>query len=373
MENNKIVRLVDKSRDEMPVLYEDEKVPYWIKGFIDTPVGRVRVMKTTLERRDRQGGYMARWGINRDNYTVSPGLYAVGNPDASSEVLVTANYKLTVDKLRAELSGMNLWIVVLDTKGINVWCAAGKGTFGTAELTARIRKIQLKKIVEHKRIILPQLGASGVSAHVVQKLSEFKVTYGPVRAKDIKEFLGSGMAVTEDMREVNFNFMDRLVLTPIELMHSLKYIPIICIVFFILNLIKPGGIDIGTVLYKTLFNSLPYFIALILGAVCLPIILPYLPFRAFALKGCVLGVLLSAFTLIFNGFFRYDAAFIVYTANSLLLTSVVSFLGLNFTGCTTYTSLSGVKLETQLTTIIAAAASLIGIILLIINTVLKYI
>jgi len=66
----------------------------------------------------------------RMSYAISPGLYAVGNPTKESDVFVSANYKLSFDVLRRELKGFNAWILVLDTKGINVWCAAGKGTFG---------------------------------------------------------------------------------------------------------------------------------------------------------------------------------------------------------------------------------------------------
>ena len=68
---------------------------------------------------------MVRWSIGRNNYKIEPGIYALGSPDKNSEVLVTANYKLSFDTLRKNLTGLNVWILVLDTKGINVWCAAG--------------------------------------------------------------------------------------------------------------------------------------------------------------------------------------------------------------------------------------------------------
>ena len=117
-------------------------------------------ISTDLNTKDFFGAVMVRWGINRDNYRVSPGLYAVGSPGSTSDVLVTANYKLTFDILRRNLSGLNGWILVLDTKGVNVWCAAGKGTFGTKELVNRIREVSLGKIVNHRRIIVPQLGSN---------------------------------------------------------------------------------------------------------------------------------------------------------------------------------------------------------------------
>ncbi len=86
------------------------------------------------------------------DYAIDPGLYALGDPDRESPVLVSANYKMSFDDLRSALPGRNLWILVLDTKGINVWCAAGKGTFGTEELVKRIEASHLKEIVSHRSI-----------------------------------------------------------------------------------------------------------------------------------------------------------------------------------------------------------------------------
>ncbi|RXM20875.1 acetyl-CoA synthase subunit gamma, partial [Citrobacter sp. AAK_AS5] len=86
------------------------------------------------------GRWRVRWNIKRMDYRVAPGLYAVGEPTADSPVLVTANYKLTFDGLRSELGGVDAWMLVLDTLGVNVWCAAGKGTFSTAELARRVRE-----------------------------------------------------------------------------------------------------------------------------------------------------------------------------------------------------------------------------------------
>src|SRR3990172_2220623 len=103
----------------------------WITGSIETSTGSVATISTELSRGDRLNAVKVRWGIGRMKYQVPPGLYAVGQPDRTSPVLVTANYKLTFDRLRSRLSEINAWILVLDTKGINVWCAAGKGTFGT--------------------------------------------------------------------------------------------------------------------------------------------------------------------------------------------------------------------------------------------------
>ena len=163
-------------------------------------------VSTSLSYKDTLGAWKARWDIGRMNYMVEPGLYAVGNPDNDSPTLVSANYKLTFDTLRKNLSDLDCWLLILDTKGINVWCAAGKGTFGTDELVNRIEAVGLSKIVTHRKLVLPQLGAPNVNAHEVARRTGFSVAYGPVRASDIKTFISSGYKATKDMRTINFTF-----------------------------------------------------------------------------------------------------------------------------------------------------------------------
>jgi len=150
---------------------------------IETAAGLVPRVGTKLTTADRWGAMRMRMGIGRMDYRVLPGLYAVGTPGAASPVLVTANYKLTFDILRAGLSGLDAWILVLDTHGVNVWCAAGKGTFSTEEVD-RVQEARLGELVRHRVLILPQLGAPGVAAHEVKRRCGFGVEYGPVRAQN---------------------------------------------------------------------------------------------------------------------------------------------------------------------------------------------
>jgi CO dehydrogenase/acetyl-CoA synthase gamma subunit (corrinoid Fe-S protein) len=96
--------------------------------------GGVSAISTSLSLKDILGAWKIRWGIGRDNCKVDPGLYAIGKPDSTSPVLVSANYKLTFDTVRKNLNAFDCWLLILDTKGVNVWCAAGKGTFSTDEL-----------------------------------------------------------------------------------------------------------------------------------------------------------------------------------------------------------------------------------------------
>ncbi len=131
----------------------------WVVASVATAVGNLPQVGTSLTLADRVGAWKARWGIGRMHYRVEPGLYAVGEPGGESPVLVSANYKLSFDRLRRELAGLNAWMLVIDTNGINVWCAAGKGTFGTDEIVRRVEACHLSDVVSHRTLIVPQLGA----------------------------------------------------------------------------------------------------------------------------------------------------------------------------------------------------------------------
>ena len=190
---------------------------HFVSGFLDTPAGKVPQIKPSLSTRDRMGSLAVRLSLGRDNYKVAPGLYAIGVPGPDSPVLVTANYKLSFDHLRRHLDGQNLWVLVLDTRGINVWCAAGKGTFGTAELVRRVQHTGLANVVHHRKLILPQLGATGVAGAEVKRGCGFEVIWGPILAADICAFMDAGFKATESMRRVTFTLKERLVLVPVEL------------------------------------------------------------------------------------------------------------------------------------------------------------
>ena len=126
-----------------------------------TPITQPKI-DSEWSQADYRGALKVRLSIGRNSYQVQPGLYKLGNPGQESEVIVTSNYKLTFDIVRKNLEGLNAWILILQTYGINVWCAAGKGTFGTEELINQINDTQLQSFVSHRRIIVPQLGAPGV-------------------------------------------------------------------------------------------------------------------------------------------------------------------------------------------------------------------
>lgn len=138
-------------------------IAHFVEKFISTDAGQIPVVSRKLNLKDRVSTLWARAGFTRNNYKIVPGLYAVGEPDQNSEILVTANFKLTFDILRTNLNELNVWILVLNTFGVNVWCLAGKGTFSTQELSRMVKLSGVEKVVKHRRLILPQLSATGVN------------------------------------------------------------------------------------------------------------------------------------------------------------------------------------------------------------------
>jgi len=299
----------------------------------------------------------------RMRYAVKPGLYAVGNPDNDSDVFVSANYKMSFDILRRALKGMNAWILVLDTKGINVWCAAGKGTFGTDELIKRIGASQLENTVSHRRIIAPQLGATGIAAHIVQQKTGFRISYGPVDARDISGYVEAGYKATEEMRRIKFTFWDRLALTPMELLPALKgYVLYVLLIFFIIGL-KPSGI----VFKDGLADGLPFIffglLSVIAGALVTPLLLPFVPFRSFAVKGWIAGLVFTFLGIKNISIALPTAAFYVFSLLFFPLAS--SYIALQFTGSTVFTGMTGVRKELRFALPIYMSGALISLVLLV--------
>jgi CO dehydrogenase/acetyl-CoA synthase delta subunit len=327
----------------------------YVTGWIPSAVGEIPQVGTRLSRRDSLGAWQMRWGIGRAHYTIAPGLYAVGQPDDNAPVLISANYKLSFDALRKELGKIDAWILVIDTKGINVWCAAGKGTFGTDEIVRRVKSCGLDKIVSHRQLIVPQLGAPGVAAHAVARQTGFKVVYGPVRASDLPAFLLSGLQATAEMRRVTFKTRERLILTPVELVMMNRVSGWVIVSLFLLGGIGPSIYSLSDMWYRGLIASAVYLAGLLTGAVLTPILLPWIPGAALAWKGVVAGL---ATAVLACGLFAGRLDLPGSLALLLALPAVASYCAMNFTGSTTYTSPSGVEKEMRLAIPLQALALL---------------
>ncbi len=346
--------------DDSPAL-PDLDQPFVI-GSVSTPAGGVPRVAADLTAADHLGTFKARWGVGRMHYTVQPGLYALGAPDENAPVLVAANYKMSFDRLRRELGGRNAWILVLDTRGINVWCAAGKGTFGTTELLKRIETTALARVVAHKTLIVPQLGAPGVAAHQVRKHSGFKVVYGPVRAEDLPQFLDNGLKATAAMRKKTFPLGERVVLIPVELVEACKYAVLIFLGFFILGGLSADGSFWSGAVRHGLLAAFGLSAAVLAGAVLTPLLLPWLPGKAFSFKGLWPGLAAAA---VLAGLYWPDssslAARLEISAWIVLIPATAAYLAMNFTGASTYTSPSGVKKEMRRALPLEIGGAVVGI------------
>jgi hypothetical protein len=336
----------------------------WIVATLETPVGTVPCVSTELSLSDHLGAWRVRWGIGRMRYKVDPGLYAVGTPTADSPVLVSANYKMSFDRLRSQLAGHNAWLLVLDTRGVNVWCAAGKGTFGTDEIVGRVRANRLEEVVSHRTLVVPQLGAPGVAAHQVKNRCGFRVAYGPVMATDIPAFLAANMQATSEMRRVRFSLPNRIAVIPVELVHSAKWAFLFAACSMLLAGLGRDGYSWGRVAEIGTWSALMLLATWLGSMVFVPILLPWLPGRAFSIKGLCLGlVMLPILVGCLAGLQSAKENWLVLTAWCLIIPTSASFLAMGFTGSTTYTSLSGVRHEARLALPVQLVCIVFGVVI----------
>jgi hypothetical protein len=185
------------------------------------------------------------------------------------------------------------------------------------------------------------------------------VEYGPVRAQDLPEYLKTHQA-TPEMRRVRFDLGDRLVLIPVELVHTLLPILIAAVVLFFLSGLR---------------SALAAVAAVLAGVALFPILLPFLPTREFSTKGFILGGIVALpFAATFWG--RADTAWWLRALGSLSyllpMSAVTAFLALNFTGATPLTSRTGVRREIFAYIPLMAGMFGVGILLTIAFAVMRF-
>jgi len=316
------------------------------------------VLESKWHLRDYLGAFRVRLGLRRNRYSMAPGLYRLGNPSEESPVFVTANYKLSVDHLRRGLNGLDSWILVLDTKGINVWCAAGKGTFGTEELINRVKAVALENAVTHRILILPQLGAPGMVPRKVTEGCGFKIQYGPVEAGDIPAFMANGQKATPEMRRKNFPLAERLAVSLTHFSQGLMSTVILALIFTVLDRLFRNSFNAGS-------NTVLALSALFTGSLLAGALLPVLPGRAFSLKGFFIGLIVYPAVFLSEGSEMVLPMVLYLLGKSLILHGLVVYQVLNLTGSSTYTSLSGVRKEMSVAVplLIAGAAAALALLI----------
>jgi NAD-dependent dihydropyrimidine dehydrogenase PreA subunit len=138
------------------------------------------------------------------------GLVRIGNPNRGSPVLLTCNFRLTVARVRRALRGVDAYLLVANSRGVNVWCAATGGLLTDHDVVSVLKTSGIEAAVDHRQLILPQLAATGIETRAVRERTGWRVVWGPVAAEDIPAFLGSGLEATSAMRSVCFRWPQRL-------------------------------------------------------------------------------------------------------------------------------------------------------------------
>jgi len=247
-------------------------------------------------------------------------------------------------RVEGALPGRNGWILFFDTKCINVWCVAGKGTFGTEELLRRIASSNLEKIVNHRTLILPQLAGPGVAGFEVTRRSGFRVIYGPVKALDLPSFLGSGFAATHSMRTKTFTAGERLVLIPVEVVGAPKIGLLVLIGVFLISFLLSGALV--EVAFRYSYNAaMALVFGILAGAAAAPLLLPWLPGRSFSVKGILPKIAGAIVFLVLQLYTQTGQKSIELYSWLFCIPAISSYLSMNFTGSSTFTSLAGVRRE----------------------------
>ncbi len=138
------------------------------------------------------------------------GIIRINHPDRDSPVFVTGNYALTVIRVKQALKTLNCFLLVANSKGINVWCGATGGHFTTHDVLSILKTSGIAEMVNHRKVILPQLAATGIEMKEIERESSWKIVWGPVYAKDIPKFIENEWTKTDNMRKVTFTFIQRI-------------------------------------------------------------------------------------------------------------------------------------------------------------------
>jgi NAD-dependent dihydropyrimidine dehydrogenase PreA subunit len=138
------------------------------------------------------------------------GIIRIGSPDRQSPVLLTGNYDLTVRRVLRALRGQACYLLVANSRGVNVWCSSCGGLFTHHDVVSALKTSGIADLVDDREVILPQLAAAGVEANEVEERSGWRVRWGPVDARDLPAFLRSPANTTPTTRQVAFGLASRL-------------------------------------------------------------------------------------------------------------------------------------------------------------------
>jgi ubiquinone/menaquinone biosynthesis C-methylase UbiE len=303
-----------------------------------------REAATTLRWRDYAANVACELSLYSTFFRVEPGLYRAGSPGPESPLFVTANFTLTFNLVRRALRGLDAYLLVIDTRGINVWCAAGGGKFSTREVALSHRAFRLAEVPHRRPAVLPQLAATGVATYKLREEFGVAAAYGPVYARDIRAYVAAGFRKAPAMRRVDWGLAKRLEVTWFFALMNGALVALPLAVFHRL--------------YSPLAVAAAAAISLAVGA-----LFPWLPTRLYAVKGLAAGALVAVPLLTYKWLSGAGAARLGAWAAFLAFAGIL--LGLEFSGNTSVSSPSQVKQEFK-PGLIALAALAVAFILLIV-------
>lgn len=274
-----------------------------------------------------------------DDVPIEPGLYQSGNPDEESPVIVTANYIYTYIKVMRALKGRDAWVLCVDSKGINVWCAARGNNFGNKQLIEAVETTGIASVTNKKTIIVPQLSAGGISSPLIKSEAPdfpFNILYGPVWAKYLPQFLDERPARKPDKMKfakftISHRFRAEITHTTFLLRKIFLWPSIALLLLFI------GLSFINTIWITELWIVGELWLWIIISNGIIAILFPITNFtRKFINKGIVFGFIT---VLLFGGIswlFQYSLLLILLS--SVFYFWLAFFSTMSFSGYTMDTS-----------------------------------
>ena len=164
-------------------------------------------------------------------YPTAPRLIRIGQPGRRSPVLVTTNYDLTVRRVCRALRGLDCYLLVAPAGGLDVWCAAAGGRFSVDSIISIFKTSGIARLVDHRRLMLPQLAASGIDVFELKRRTGWTGIFGPARAEDVPEYFRQRRK-TVVMTRVSYTLHERLEMAAAMWASlSLRYTLFPCLVF----------------------------------------------------------------------------------------------------------------------------------------------
>jgi NAD-dependent dihydropyrimidine dehydrogenase PreA subunit len=267
-------------------------------------------------------------------FPIEPSIIKVGTPDQNSPVLITANFNLTVERLLKNLRGIDCYVLIAPSNGINVWCGACGGDFTTDSVISIVKTSGINEIVSHRTLILPQLSAPGINPVIIKRELGWDAKFGPVYAKDIKGYIENQFEKTDEQKRITFPLKKRIEMANI-------YFFIVLLLFSIPYWIAAIFLPILNLLLY--LETLIISITIIYGSL---IVLPSIPSNSGKIKVLLFGVIILFLVIFFHIIFYINLFDLIWDIVIVILVTLI--MGEDFHGLTpTYKSDLGEKSWTQ--------------------------